>query len=89
MNDKEITDIFWMISLPLKHRESHQQTKEFISQDRQILNSYLKDKLLSNDVADLHYFEIPEFKVKQNLSLRLVLLFCFLDWNFGFSCKFK
>ncbi len=57
----------WLLSLPLKHREIKQQTPEVITQDRQIIFSYLKDKLVTaGDVCKLNSIELPEFKVKHH-----------------------
>lgn len=52
------------MSLPLKHREINQQRPEIIFQDRQILFSYLRDKLVTvGDVCHLFPIDLPEFKV--------------------------
>lgn len=56
----------WLLSLPLKHREIGQQKAEVIAQDRQIIFTYLKDKLVTaGDVCKLSPIDLPEFKVSQ------------------------
>lgn len=58
------SDYFWLFSLPLKHREIHEQRPEFIFQDRQILFNYLREKLVSsNEVCFLFPTDLPDFKV--------------------------
>jgi hypothetical protein len=58
--------VFWMLSLPLKHRELQEQRAEVLFQDRQILFTYLREKLVTGEqAAELHGFDIPEFKVRQ------------------------
>lgn len=55
----------WLFSLPLKHREIHEQRPEVIFQDRQILFTYLREKLVTaGDVCYLFPTDLPEFKVK-------------------------
>lgn len=55
---------FWLFSLPLKHREIKEQSPEVISQDRQIIFSYLRDKLVvGGQVCHLYPMDLPQFKV--------------------------
>ncbi len=81
-----IENSLWLLSLPLKHREINQQTPEVINQDRQIIFTYLKEKLVNTgDVCQLSLIELPEFKV----SHQFVQHFSFThmsDWYFGFTC---
>lgn len=64
MSQNSGSDYFWLFSLPLKHREVHEQRPEVIFQDRQILFTYLREKLVSsNEVCYLFPTDLPEFKV--------------------------
>lgn len=59
-----ISETLWLFSLPLKHREIHEQRPEVIYQDRQILFTYLREKLVTaGDVCYLFPTDMPEFKV--------------------------
>ena len=65
----------WFVSLPLKHREIGQQTADVIAQDRQIIFSYLKDKLVTaGDVCQLYCVELPDFKVSFSLLGKLNII---------------
>ena len=56
--------LFWLAALPLKHREKSTQNSSIVEEDRNILYSFLKDKLsVSGDLAEVHQFAFPEFKV--------------------------
>lgn len=58
------SETLWLFSLPLKHREVHEQRPEVIYQDRQILFTYLREKLVTaGDVCYLFPTDMPEFKV--------------------------
>lgn len=58
------SDTFWMVALPLKHREKAQNNSALIDEDRSILYSYLKDKLaVSSGVAEVYRFSFPELKI--------------------------
>lgn len=55
---------YWMVALPLKHREHSQTHSSVVDEDRNVLYSFLKDKLsVSNDLAEVHQFAFPQFKV--------------------------
>lgn len=56
--------LFWMVSLPLKHRESCPGDEAKIEEDRSNLYSMIHDHLgVRNDLATVHQFIFPEFKV--------------------------
>ncbi|PJF17703.1 ATPase, V1 complex, subunit C domain-containing protein [Paramicrosporidium saccamoebae] len=58
------SSMFWLLALPLKHREVVTHNNSLVDEDRNILYSFLKDKLsVSSDVAEVHQFAFPEFKV--------------------------
>jgi hypothetical protein len=58
------TNLFWLVALPLKHREKATHNSSIVEEDRNILYSFLNDKLSVNgDVAQVHQFSFPEFKV--------------------------
>lgn len=75
-----------MFSLPLKHRELHEQKPEVIFQDRQILYTYLREKLVTvGDVCQLHSIDLPEFKVgKRGEVGEWVMDVLVADGNAGF-----
>ena len=76
------SDSLWLFSLPLKHREIHEQRPEVIFQDRQILFTYLREKLVTaGDVCYLFPTDLPEFKVKYIAKIFLLRSFHSLDWN--------
>ena len=56
---------FWMLALPLKHREQKGEgLTNVVEEDRNILFSFLKDKLsVASDLAQVHQFAFPQFKV--------------------------
>jgi hypothetical protein len=68
---------FWIMSLPLKHRELVEQKPEVIMQDRQILYAYLREKLMVTEhTCDLNTFDIPDFKaLAMNCWYALFLIF--------------
>jgi hypothetical protein len=69
MSQSGSSDSLWLFSLPLKHREIHEQRHEVIFQDRQILFAYLREKLVTNgDVCYLFPTDLPEFKVKMKMT---------------------
>lgn len=75
MSQSSTSDSLWLFSLPLKHREIHEQRPEVIFQDRQILFTYLREKLVTTgDVCYLFPSDLPEFKV---------------SINFYFNCNYK
>lgn len=61
---------FWMVALPLKHRESSPSNTELADEDRNSLYTMLKEKLsVAHDLAEVHQFSFPEFKVDQRVPL--------------------
>ena len=69
MSHSMVGDSFWLFSLPLKHREVHEQRPEVIFQDRQILFTYLREKLVTaGDVCYLFPIDLPEFKVNSKFE---------------------
>lgn len=85
-------DSYWLFSLPLKHREIHEQRPEVIFQDRQILFTYLREKLVTADVCYLFPTDLPEFKVNFLLhtqSTSFSFLLHLSDEYFGFHGHFK
>ena len=76
MSQSGNSDNLWLFSLPLKHREIHEQRPEVIFQDRQILFTYLREKLVTaGDVCYLFPTDLPEFKVKTSKFQRYLLCF--------------
>lgn len=76
MSQSGTSDSLWLFSLPLKHREIHEQRPEVIFQDRQILFTYLREKLVTaGDVCYLFPTDLPEFKVKIIIFNALFLCF--------------
>lgn len=62
--NNSIYNLFWMLALPLKHREKAGENSSIVDEDRNILYSFLKDKLsVSNDLAEVHQFTFPKLKV--------------------------
>lgn len=56
---------FWMIALPLKHRESNPSNGDLAEEDRNSLYTLLKEKLgVAHDLAEVHQFAFPDFKVR-------------------------
>lgn len=54
-----------MVALPLKHREAAQQSAAVVDEDRNILYSFLKDKLaVGSELAEVQQFAFPEFKAR-------------------------
>lgn len=61
---------FWMVALPLKHRESSPANTVIADEDRNSLYTILKEKLsVAHDLAEVHQFSFPEFKVIGKSSL--------------------
>lgn len=60
---------FWMITLPLKHRElSAPGAIERADEDRNQLFTLLKERLaITHDLAEVYQFTFPEFKVSYSL----------------------
>lgn len=90
MSQIKVENSFWLFSLPLKHREIHEQRPEVIFQDRQILFTYLREKLVTADVCCLFPIDLPEFKVILALKNYLIINFEFyLDWYSRYISHFK
>lgn len=74
-----------MVALPLNHREKVQNNKALIDEDRNILFSYIKDKLaVTHHIAEVYQFCFPEFKVSGQLLPNFT---AHLDWDSRLACN--
>ena len=57
------SDYFWLFSLPLKHREIHEQRPEVIFRIDKFFYLFTEKLVSSNEVCYLFPTDLPEFKV--------------------------
>ncbi len=63
--------LFWLLALPLKHRDAEEKGLDVVDEDRNMLYSFIKDKLsVSQSLAQVYRFDFPTFKVVATPRLR-------------------